>query len=176
MWRNNKFLHNCQDFTILHICYVKKSEIPLHFSDFSPFAMYRNFSTWQIFLHMSHIWTMWQISGMDRRCAGNTAWTVSTAVHWTLYYTVKHHYHSYPLFGIWKQGSKIQMLGENSDTLGALSLKYCKNWECCPVPLKKWEKITNFPDKKKKLHPLLCNIFIWLKYSVELKNQAMCRS
>ena len=49
MWRNNKFLHNCQDFTILHICHVKKSEIPLHFSDFSPFAMYRNLK----FLHMT---------------------------------------------------------------------------------------------------------------------------
>ena len=49
MWRNNKFLHNCQDFTILHICHVKKSEIPLHFSDFSPFAMYRNLK----FLHMA---------------------------------------------------------------------------------------------------------------------------
>ena len=49
MWRNNKFLHNCQDFTILHICHVKKSEIPLHFSDFSLFAMYRNLK----FLHMT---------------------------------------------------------------------------------------------------------------------------
>merc|ERR1719305_1398004 len=49
MWRNNKFLHNCQDFTILHICHVEKSEIPLHLSDFSPFAMYRNLK----FLHMT---------------------------------------------------------------------------------------------------------------------------
>ena len=42
MWRNKKFLHNCQDFTILHIFHVEKSEILLKFSDFSPFSMYRN--------------------------------------------------------------------------------------------------------------------------------------
>ena len=49
MWRNKKFLHNCQDFRILHICHVKKSEIPLHVSDFSTFAMYGNLK----FLHMT---------------------------------------------------------------------------------------------------------------------------
>ena len=42
MWRSKKCLHNCQDFTILHIFHVEESEIPLHFSDFSPFAMNRN--------------------------------------------------------------------------------------------------------------------------------------
>ena len=35
--------------TILHICHVEKSEIPLHLSDFSPFAMERNLK----FLHMT---------------------------------------------------------------------------------------------------------------------------
>ena len=49
MWRNKKFLHNCQDFTILHIFHADKFEIPLHFSDFSPFAMYRNLK----YLHMT---------------------------------------------------------------------------------------------------------------------------
>ena len=49
MWRNKKFLHNSQDFTILHIFHVEKSEILLHFSDFSPYAMCRNLK----FLHMT---------------------------------------------------------------------------------------------------------------------------
>ena len=51
MWRNKKFLHNCQDFTILHTFHVEKSEILLHFSDFSPYAMCRNLK----FLHMTDV-------------------------------------------------------------------------------------------------------------------------
>ena len=51
MWRNKKIFHNCQDFTILHIFHVEKSEIQLHFSDFFPFAMYRNLKI----LHMTDL-------------------------------------------------------------------------------------------------------------------------
>ena len=46
MWRNLKFRYIFQ------------------ISPHLPCIEIWNFSTWQIFLHMSHIWTMWQISGM----------------------------------------------------------------------------------------------------------------
>ena len=49
MWRSLKLLHMWRNFWFVHICHVYKSEI---------------FSTWQIFLHISNLWYLWQISGM----------------------------------------------------------------------------------------------------------------
>ena len=60
MWRN---------FRCLYICHVVKFEITQYVEKFqiSPHLSYieiLNFSTRQIFLHISHMWEMWQISGM----------------------------------------------------------------------------------------------------------------
>ena len=62
MWRNFKFLH---------ICHVEKFEITQHGEKFqiSPHLsciQIWNFSTWQIFLHISNLWYLWQISGMAK--------------------------------------------------------------------------------------------------------------
>ena len=60
MWRNFRFLH------IFHMAkfeitpHVEKFQISPHLSRIEIW----NFSTWQIFLHMSGRWYRWQISGM----------------------------------------------------------------------------------------------------------------
>ena len=68
LWRNFKFLR---------ICHVEKFEITQHGEKFqiSPHLsciQIWNFSTWQIFLHISNLWYLWQISGMSigfRNCS-----------------------------------------------------------------------------------------------------------
>ena len=71
MWRHSPH-HTCQmwrNFRFLHIFHMAKFEITPHMEKFqiSPHLSLIeiwNFSTWQIFLHMSGRWYRWQISGM----------------------------------------------------------------------------------------------------------------
>ena len=73
MWRNLKCLHmsDVENLRFIFICHREKSEMSPH-DRCGEFKIYLhlscieiwNFSTWHIFLHISHMWYMWQISGM----------------------------------------------------------------------------------------------------------------
>ena len=71
MWRNLKLLNMWRNVRFLHICHVEKYETTPHVKKFqiSPHLsciQIWSFSTWQIFLHISHLWYLWQISGMEK--------------------------------------------------------------------------------------------------------------
>ena len=134
MWRNFRFLH---------ICHVEKFEITPNVEKFqiSPHLScikIWNFSTWQIFLHMSHLWYLWQISGMAHPLAfGNCFEWCSVFVH-LLYFWLFLYFFTLKKMGFWFWSELIEApfpgLLWLSQVLRAefYDSVFCYSWRKCP--------------------------------------------